>query len=109
MKWLFKDPKLELRGNELVRRGGLLLRRSLQLDSVVRIFGVIRDAITYEEITIVFIDKEGNRFWVSEFDRNFSEVVKKLMNIFPGLIDPTEIYNREPFAQEERLLWSRSK
>lgn len=100
-------PTAELESGVLTRRSGLFYRRRIPLAEVERVVAVLKDALTHEEVTVVFLDGTGERLWLSEFDKNFSDVMKRLEVSLPGFASPVDLVARHPFEGAQRILWQR--
>lgn len=102
-------PVAELENGVLSRRAGLLYRQKIRVADIDRIVAVNKDAITHEEITVGFFDSTGDRVWLSEFDKNFTEVMASLRAIFSGMDLPNDLVGQKPFEKIQKVLWSASE
>lgn len=103
----FNVPVDELASDAIIRRAGLFYRKKIRLDEIQRIVAINRDAITHEEILVGFLGADERGVWLSEFDKNFSNVLESLQSIFPGLIGLDGFVSDKPFEKMERVLWTR--
>lgn len=91
----------------LSRKSGLFYRRRIFLDNVVEILSINRDAITHDEIQICFKCSDNREFLISEFDRNFKEVVDALKLTFPGIENWNKVSVGAPLEHRMLTLWSK--
>lgn len=102
------SPIAEFDGEAVVRRSGLFYRRRISLTNIERVVAVLKDAVTHEEITVVFFDEAGEKLWLSEFDKGFSIVMRRLEESLPGFLSPMDLVARKPFAGARVILWQRN-
>lgn len=104
----FYAPIVALQGDLLTRRSGLFYRKSVRLPDVRRVVATIRDAVTHEETMVGFFDGTTEGVWISEFDRNFADVMKVLPTALPGMSSLDGFASGKPFDREQVTLWERS-
>lgn len=101
----FNAPVVELNDGVLVRRAGLFYKKRILLSAVRRIVAVNRDALTHEETMVGFIESDGGEMWISEFDKNFQEVLIELRALLPGFEGVEGFVSKKPFEPMEKVLW----
>ncbi|GLQ97279.1 hypothetical protein [Dyella mobilis] len=89
----------------LIRRVGLFHREKLPLGDVLEIHSINRDAVTCDEVMIYFSCADDREFLISEFDKNFSNVMKFLREKFPGIENWREVIKGPPFEHRIVTLW----
>lgn len=102
-------PIVEIKNDFLVRRSGFFYREKIKLSDIWRIVAVVKDALTHEEIVVIFYDDLHARVFLSEFDRNSSEVMNRLQHILPGLSSFSDLIANKPFGRAEKVLWERNR
>jgi hypothetical protein len=93
----------------VIRRSGLCYAEKIALAEIDRVIAVVKDALTNEEIVVVFSDGIHDRVWLSEFDRNFSDVMSVLARRLPGFVLPDGLAGAKAFDKAQRVLWERSR
>lgn len=91
--------------DSVVRKIGWFYKEKIRLADIKRVVAVVRDALTYEEIVVVFSDDIHHRVWLSEFDKNFSEVMNALATRLPGFVSPEGLAGEKAFEKVQRVLW----
>jgi hypothetical protein len=95
--------------DSVVRKTGWFYKEKIRLADIKRVAAVVRDALTYEEIVVVFSDDIRHRVWLSEFDKNFSEVMNTLATRLPGFVSPEGLAGEKAFEKVQRVLWEREE
>jgi hypothetical protein len=101
-------PRAEIKNNTLFRRVGLFFPEKIQIIDIQSVVAVNKDAFTHDELVVVFFDQRKARVWLSEFDKNFREVMEAMQNKLPGLISFESLKVRVPFEHVEKVLWERN-
>lgn len=96
-------------GDMVVRKAGWFYKEKIDLKNIRRVVAFVRDAFTYEEIVVVFSDGNRDRVWLSEFDKNFSEVMLALATRLPGFVSPNGLAGEQAFEKVQRVLWERQE
>lgn len=78
-----------------------------QVDKILAVDALNRDALTHDEVFIRFYADEGGLV-VSEFDDGFCELVSALTPLFPGIERWSEVAPVVPLTEAALLLWERS-
>jgi hypothetical protein len=88
-----------------MRKSGLFVRKCLSIKDIMVIKAISRDAVTHDEIFIVFIDKNKKELISSEFDDGFREVIKFISTIFKGVENWSSVAPDKPFTENGIILW----
>lgn len=102
------ETNITLVDGTIVRRTGPFHRTLIELAQVQRVVAVSRDAVTHDEVVLVFIGSNGEEFWVSEFDKNFAELVEGLKSTLPGFGSLDDLSRAPAFSGARSELWKRN-
>lgn len=101
----FAEPRVEIDGNFLRRRAGFLYRRKMDLNKVVEVIAVNKDALTHDELNVVFCAEDGSQLFISEFDRFYEDVMMKLPNYLLGFTPIKDFHPDKPFQRKQETFW----
>lgn len=101
----WRQRKVCVDNGHLVLRTGVFGKESISLADVIRIEAENRDAVTYDEIVVTFLDVNGKLICISELDEGYERAIESVRLMFPNIAKLSSLNECGPFEKKSILIW----